>query len=106
MLVLHALLLFLLSISAMATPKASQVSGRRGRRARTQSAPARPRIADLNAPYLPEQIFNLDYEPRRDLSGEKGAFGQYGGLWETLWITVNIPLSVSPHMNLTYHLAG
>ena len=80
MLLLHALLLLLLSISAMATPVPGKITGRA---------------------VLQEQIFSLERPfSSQDAKTLENEFWIYRGLWRT----VNIPLLIPPRMNLTSYL--
>ena len=82
MLLLHALLLFLLSISAMATPVPGIIS-----------------VFDLKP--LPKRTYDFYNEPGTPdgmIQIRLSKIRQYRGLWKT----VNIPL-ISPDMNLMYY---
>ena len=82
MLLLHALLLFLLSISAMATPVPDSIP-----------------LSELKS--LPERTYIFYKEPgipSGRIEIRLSRMTQYRGLWKT----VNIPL-ISPDMNLMYY---
>ena len=79
MLLLHALLLFLLSISAMATPVPDSIP-----------------LSKLKP--LPKRTYIFYKEPGTPIELRKYNMRQYRGLWKT----VNIPL-ISPDMNLMYY---
>ena len=74
MLFFHALLLFLLSISAMGTARIRTI------------------------PTLPKPTLKLVQGPIPQSVRDKQDFEAYRGLWKT----VSIPFSISPRMNLTY----
>ena len=95
MLLLHALVLSLLGISAMATPIPGRVTGEDHK----------------NHPLPAKLKFEFDSKKRgdADFSMSSGEI-QHERLMMTrmrgLWRKVNIPLLISPHMNLIYYFVG